>query len=103
MRDSTSTFLTIALAFSPSSKARLIYEGLTHCIVERLYLPHSDQPFHYLLTMCNDESNPEEPVIFTNYQGLLQALDLATKKWREKQEDIGIHLGPYWATIGLHA
>jgi hypothetical protein len=100
MRDAISTFLNIALAVSPFSKARLIYEGFTHCIVERLYFPDSDQRFHYLLTMCNDEDNPEEPVIFTNYRGLIQALDLAMKKWGEGK---GIHLGPYWAAIGPHA
>ena len=104
MRDASSTFLNIALAMSPFHKARLIYEGFTHCIVERMYLPDRDELFHYLLTMFNDEDNPEEPVIFTNYRGLIQSLDLTMKKWGEDtKEDKGIHLGPYWAAIGSHA
>jgi len=98
MRDSSSTFLTVALAISPSSKAKLIYEGIVHCIAERLYFPDSDQHFHYLLTLCNDEDDPGEPMIFTNYQDLLTAIGLVMKKWGDD-----IHLGPYWAAIGPHA
>lgn len=104
MRDASSTFLNIALAMSPSNTARLIYEGFTHCIVERVYLPDQDEPFHYLLTLCNDEDDPGQALVVTKYQDLLTTLDIAMKKWGEdNKEDKGIHLCPYWAAIGAHA